>query len=643
MHVMTLENVSKSYSDKTLFDDINFSINDTDKIGLIGINGTGKSTLLRIIAGTEVPDTGNIIRMKNIRIGYLSQSPAFDPEATVIEQVFQGDSEVLQLVRKYEEVSALLEKDTQNESLIQKQLDLMQKMNAQNAWELESQVKMVLTTLGIQNFSAKIGTLSGGQKKRVALAQALITPCDLLILDEPTNHMDNETIDWMEGFLKQRKGALLMITHDRYFLDNVSNKTIELDHGSLFTYDGNYTLFVEKKIERQQMAESMERKRQNLYRQELAWIRRGARARTTKQKARIQRFENLQDTSFVRGDAEVEISVAHSRLGKKIMDIEAINKSFGDNTLIKDFSYTLLPDDRIGIVGKNGAGKSTLLNLLTGKLEPDSGTIDIGTTVKIGYFSQESEDLDESMRAIEYIREFGENVSTADGAKITAGQMMERFLFDKDLQWSYINRLSGGEKRRLYLLSILMQAPNVLILDEPTNDLDIDTLKVLESYLDEFKGAVITVSHDRYFLDRTCHRIFAFEKNAKVREHTGNYSDYAAFKKEMQQREDAEKKEQIKDVKPEAGKPNDAQAAPKKLKFSYNEQREFDMIEDEIEKLENNLTEIDEEMATITSNYSRLNELSIKKEEVEETLLEKMERYEYLTDLHEQIQAQKGR
>jgi len=643
MHVMTLENVSKSYSDKTLFEDINFSINDTDKIGLIGINGTGKSTLLRIIAGVEVPDAGNIINMKNIRIGYLSQSPNFDPEATVIEQVFQGDSDVLQLVRDYEDVSLKLEDDTQNETLIQKQLDLMQKMNAQNAWELESQVKMVLTTLGIQNFSAKIGTLSGGQKKRVALAQALITPCDLLILDEPTNHMDNETIDWMEGFLKQRKGALLMITHDRYFLDNVSNKTIELDHGSLFSYDGNYTLFVEKKIERQQMAESMERKRQNLYRQELAWIRRGARARSTKQKARIQRFEDLQDTSYIRGDSEVEISVAHSRLGKKIMDIEGLGKSFGDNTLIKDFSYTLLPDDRIGIVGKNGAGKSTLLNLLTGKLQPDTGSIDIGTTVKIGYFSQESEDLDESIRAIEYIREFGENVSTADGAKVTAGQMMERFLFDKDLQWCYINRLSGGEKRRLYLLSILMQAPNVLILDEPTNDLDIDTLKVLEAYLDVFKGAVITVSHDRYFLDRTCHRIFAFEKNAKVLEHTGNYADYVAYKKEMQILEDAEKKAASKPVKNEPVKSETATSPQKKLKFSYNEQREFDMIEDEIEKLENKLTEIDDEMATITSNYSRLNELNIEKETVEEALLEKMERYEYLSDLNEQIQAQKAR
>lgn len=644
MHVMTLENVSKSYSDKTLFNDINFSINDTDKIGLIGINGTGKTTLLRIIAGAEYADTGNIISMKNIRIGYLSQTPEFDSNATVIEQVFKGDSQVLRLVRDYESITSELEKLPSDQTLIDQQLELMTKMNAQNAWELESQVKMVLTKLGIQDFKSKIGTLSGGQKKRVALAQALITPCDLLILDEPTNHMDNETIDWMEAFLKQRKGALLMITHDRYFLDNVSNKTIELDHGSLFSYDGNYTVFVEKKIERQQMAESMERKRQNLYRNELAWIRRGAKARTTKQKARIQRFEAIQDTSFVRGDGEVEISVAHTRLGKKIMDIENIYKAFDDKELIKDFSYTLLPDDRIGIVGKNGAGKSTLLNILTGKLKPDSGTLDVGTTVKIGYFSQESEALDESMRAIEYIREFGENVSTADGAKITAGQMMERFLFDKDLQWTYINRLSGGEKRRLFLLSILMQSPNVLILDEPTNDLDIDTLKVLEMYLDDFKGAVISVSHDRYFLDRTCHRIFAFEENAKVLEHTGNYSDYAAFKREKMQTQDNSQKKMVKNntlSQSEETSKLETTEPPKKLKFSYNEQREFDRIEDEIEKLETQLSTIDEEMVTITSDFTRLNELSIKKEEIEEVLLEKMERFEYLSDLSDQIQAQK--
>ncbi len=639
MHIMTLEGVSKSYSDKTLFDDINFSINATDKIGLIGVNGTGKTTLLKIIAGVEECDTGNIIRMKNLEIGYLSQTPVFDSNATVIEQVFKGDADILKLIREYEEVSNDLHSDPQNQGLIQTQLDLMQKMNAQNAWELESQVKTVLTKLGIHNFKSKMGTLSGGQKKRVALAQALITPCDLLILDEPTNHMDNETIDWMEVFLKQRKGALLMITHDRYFLDNVSNKTIELDHGDLFSYDGNYTLFVEKKIERQQMSESMERKRQNLYKQELAWIRRGAKARSTKQKARIQRFEEISETSHTRADGSVEISVAHTRLGKKILEIDSISKGFDDKVLIKDFTYTLLPDDRIGIVGPNGAGKSTLLNLISGKLQPDSGAIDTGTTVNLGYFSQESEDLDESMRAIEYIREFGENVTTADGSKITAGQIMERFLFDKDLQWTYISRLSGGEKRRLYLLSILIQAPNVLILDEPTNDLDIDTLKVLEMYLDDFKGAVITVSHDRYFLDRTCKRIFGFEGNALVREHTGNYTDYAASKKERILEEEALKKSS---TSTEAVvKQSTQDKTKKKLKFSYKESREFDMIEDEIEKLETTLSEIDEEMSTITTDFVKLTELTTKKDEIEEELLEKMERFEYLSDLNDQIQAQK--
>jgi len=639
MHILTLEGISKSYSDKTLFEDINFSINDTDKIGLIGINGTGKTTLLKIIAGVETPDTGNIIQMKNLRIGFLSQTPEFKPEVTILEQVFHGDAEVLKLIRDYEAVTEELSNTPENETLMQQQLDLMQKMNAQNAWELESQVKTVLTKLGVHNFKALMGTLSGGQKKRVALAQALITPCDLLILDEPTNHMDNETIDWMESFLKTRKGALLMITHDRYFLDNVSNKTIELDHGSLFSYDGNYTVFVEKKIERQQLAESSERKRQNLYKQELAWIRRGAKARSTKQKARIQRFEDLQDTSFNRGDGSVEISVAHTRLGKKIMEIENLTKGFDGKTLIKDFSYTLLPDDRIGIVGPNGAGKSTLLNMLTGKLKADSGSIDIGTTVKIGYFSQESEELDESMRAIEYIREFGENVTTSDGTKITASQMMEKFLFDKDLQWTEISRLSGGEKRRLYLLSILIKSPNVLILDEPTNDLDIDTLKVLEMYLDEFRGAVITVSHDRYFLDRTSKRIFAFEKDAKVLEHTGNYADYVEFKKNILEQENLDQKQAEKE------KPNTSAKTfigEKKLKFTYQESKDFETLEDLIDTLDTQISEIDEQMSTITTDFVKLNELSMKKEELEETLLEKMERFEYLTDLNDQIQAQKN-
>lgn len=638
MHIMTVEGVSKGYTDKTLFENISFSINDSDKIGLIGINGTGKSTLLKIIAGVETPDTGQLIPMKNLSIGYLSQTPDFQNDASVLEQIFNGESDVLKLIRDYEGTTLALHQSPEDQSLIHMQTDLMNQITAQNAWELESQAKTILTKLGITDFKALMGTLSGGQKKRVALAQALITPCDLLVLDEPTNHMDNETIDWMEAFLKQRKGALIMITHDRYFLDNVSNRTIELDHGALYSYEGNYTLFVEKKIERQQMAQSMERKRQNLYRQELAWIRRGAQARSTKQKARIQRFEALQEANHLRDDNNVEISVAHSRLGKKIMDIDSISKSFGDNRLIDDFSYTLLPDDRIGIVGRNGAGKTTLLNLLAGRLEPDSGTIDVGATVKIGYFSQESEGLDENMRAIEFIRDIGESVTTADGMKITAAQMMERFLFDKDMQWTEISRLSGGEKRRLYLLSILIQAPNVLILDEPTNDLDIDTLKVLEMYLDEFKGAVITVSHDRYFLDRTCSRIFAFEKPGQIIEHTGNYADYVHYKASHLQESPLSPKGQ--ETAPKAK--SASQEPAKKLKLSYNEAREFEMIDGEIVKLESELAKIDEDMTQASTDFVKLGELSALKDEIEERLLEKMERFEYLTELSAQIEAQKN-
>ncbi len=429
-----------------------------------------------------------------------------------------------------------------------------------------------------------------------------------------------------------------MITHDRYFLDNVSNKTIELDHGDLFSYDGNYTLFVEKKIERQQMAESMERKRQNLYRQELAWIKRGAKARSTSKRLEYSVSNPCKKKVTFDRMAKWKFQWLTPAWVKKSLSFKTYVNHLMIKKIIDDFSYTLLPDDRIGIVGKNGAGKSTLLNLITGKLKPDSGSIDIGSTVKIGYFSQESEALDESMRAIEFIREFGENVTTSDGTKITAGQMMERFLFDKDLQWTYINRLSGGEKRRLYLLSILMQAPNILILDEPTNDLDIDTLKVLEMYLDEFRGAVISVSHDRYFLDRTCQRIFAFTGGGHVQEHTGNYSDYAAYKKEM---EDETNKQAPAMDKSKVSRPEEDSTSHKKVKFSYNEQREFAMIEEEIESLESKLSKIDAEMATVSTDFVRLGELTTQKDEIEEALLEKMERFEYLSDLNDQIMAQK--
>ncbi|MFA6809278.1 MAG: ABC-F family ATP-binding cassette domain-containing protein, partial [Eubacteriales bacterium] len=516
MNVLSVENLSKSYGERILLSKISFTIEDTNKIGLIGINGTGKSSLLNLLVGNDLPDSGEIGIPKNIKIEHLQQNPEFDPEATVLKQVFKGNSPVMQIIREYEKILEDISGNPKDINLQKKLLELTSEMNSLDAWTFENQVKTILNKLGITNFSAKMGTLSGGQRKRVALASALITPCDLLLLDEPTNHLDNWTIDWLERYLLERKGAVMMITHDRYFLDRVANKTFELDSGNLYVYSGNYSEFLEKKAERNLLEYSMEEKRQNLYRRELEWIRKGARARTTKQKARIQRFDELEKSKIPTDDSSIDISIAHSRLGKKILEISHLSKGFNGNTLIKDFNYILLRDDRIGIIGDNGKGKTTLLNLIIGNIFPDSGKIDIGDTVKIGYFSQQSEDMDTSIRAIEYIKKSAEFVTTADGTRISASQMMERFLFTDDMQWTYISRLSGGEKRCLYLLNILMKSPNLLLLDEPTNDLDIDTLRVLESYLDDFKGAVILVSHDRYFLDRTCNKIFSFEEQGEI-------------------------------------------------------------------------------------------------------------------------------
>lgn len=632
MNVVSIENVSKHYGDKVLFDEVSFNINDIDKMGLIGINGTGKSTLLKIIAGVETPDSGSIVIPRGMRIEYLPQNPEFDPEATVLEQVFKADSPLMKLIREYEKTIEYISRGSDDADLQEKLIKLSQDMDSQNAWELESQVKIVLTKLGISNFDSKIDTLSGGQRKRVALASALITPCDLLILDEPTNHMDNSTIEWLEEYLQNRKGALLLITHDRYFLDRVVNRTIELDKGKLYTYTGNYSEFLEKKMERKNLESGMEKKRQNLYRKELEWIRTGARARTTKQKARIQRFEEIKESKIDINESNLEISVGHSRLGKKIIEIKDISKSFGKNQIIENFSYTLLRDDRIGIIGDNGIGKSTLLNVITGRLKIDSGSIDVGTTVKIGYFSQESEGMNANLRAIEYIREGAEYIRTSDGSKISASQMMERFLFNQDMQWVYISRLSGGEKRRLHLLRMLMEAPNVIILDEPTNDLDIDTLKVLESYIDEFMGAVIAVSHDRYFLDRICTRIFSFEGNGKIVEHTGNYSDFVEYKKKYIREEDEHKLEKKKDLDTKRKK-------EPKLKFSYKEKLEYETIEGDIEVLENKISEIENNIAINSSDFLTLQELTKEKERVEEELVFKMERWEYLSELAEKIES----
>lgn len=633
MNLITFENICKSYSEKKLIENLSFGINDGEKIGLIGVNGTGKSTLLKIVAGAEEIDSGKITKANRVRIEYLPQSPDYDENATVLEQVFKAESKELNLLGRYQDLLKKLEKeysDKTNEELIkvQEQIDTM------NLWDLENDAKAVLTKLGIDNFDQKVSELSGGQKKRISLASALITPCELLVLDEPTNHLDSDTIDWLEEYLNSRKGSLLMITHDRYFLDRVTNRILELDKGRLFSYEGNYTLFLEKKMERLQLESSMEDKRQNLIRNELKWVKRGARARTTKQKARLQRFDELVNREVIKEDEKIDISVASSRLGKKIIEIKNISKSFDGKKVIDDLEYTLARTDRIGIVGKNGLGKSTLINILNGKLQPDSGTIEIGETVKIGCFSQDDSHMDPNMKAIDYIKEESDYITTADGTKITASMMCERFLFNGTLQHTMIEKLSGGERRRLHLLRVLMGAPNVLLLDEPTNDLDIETLSRLEDYLDEFDGVVITVSHDRYFLDRICNKIFAYEGNGRIFIFTGNYSDYAIFREVQGIEFEDDKPEKVVEPKKEKEKPK----SDKKTKFSYKEQKEYDSIDSDIEQLEKKIAALEESTAVYATDFTKLQEIMNEKAELEKELEYKYERWEYLNELAESFQ-----
>ena len=639
MNLITLENISKSYSEKILANNVSLGINEGEKIGLIGVNGTGKSSFLKIVAGVEEPDEGTVTKGNRVRIEYLAQTPDYDDNATVLEQVFKGNSEEMRILREYEELLEKIDKGEVNGNDSERLIKLQGKIDALNLWDMESEAKNVLTKLGITNFEEKVGNLSGGQKKRIMLAAALITPCELLILDEPTNHLDNETISWLEEYLNSRKGALLMITHDRYFLDRVTNRILELDRGRLFSYDGNYSVFLEKKMERIAIEKANEEKRQNLMRKELAWVRRGAKARTTKQKARLQRFDELVNQEGFIENENIEISVMGTRLGKKIIEIEHLNKSFGDKKIVDDFNYIVLRSDRIGIVGPNGIGKSTLMGMIEGKVAPDSGEIIKGETVKIACFSQEDTHMHPEMRAIDYIKEAGEYLQTATGERITASQMCEKFLFDGTLQWTMIGMLSGGERRRLHLLRVLMEAPNVLLLDEPTNDLDIETLNRLEDYLDDFGGVVITVSHDRYFLDRICNKIFSYEGNGKIDIYTGNYGDYLLSKeeevvnnKEKEVAVDKNKKEPSVDKNKNKGKV---------LKFSFKEQREFETIDEEIMTLEEKIEELDSLMAKHASEYGRLQELMEEKAKVEEELAFKYERWEYLNELAAQIEENK--
>ena len=590
MNILNIEHVSKIFGEKKIFDDVSYGIHEGDKIGIIGINGTGKTTLLKIIAGLEETDEGQVIQQNGLRVTYLPQNPEFPKDATTLSYVTQ---------------------------------------------DKEYEARNILNKLGITDHDTTISRLSGGQKKRVALAKALVNPADVLILDEPTNHLDNEMVTWLEEYLIKFKGVIIMVTHDRYFLDRVTNKILEISHGKLYGYEANYTKFLEMKAQREEMELASERKRQSILRMELEWAKRGCRARTTKQKARLERLEALKNGKAPIQDTAVELESIGTRMGKKTVEFHNISKSYGDKVLIKDFDYIVLKNQRLGFIGPNGCGKSTLMKMITGAIQPDKGFMEIGDTIQIGYFSQEAEDMDNNQRVIDYIKDIAEYVPTKDG-RITASQMLERFLFEGNMQYTPIGKLSGGEKRRLYLCKVLMESPNVLILDEPTNDLDIPTLTILEDYLDSFQGIIITVSHDRYFLDNLVDRIFAFEGNGYLKQYEGGYTDYADAKIRMgianTQTESDKKKVSIKD--------DWKQNRPTKLKFSYKEQKEYETIDEDIATLESKIEALDAEMMANATNSAKLAELMKEKEKTEAELEEKMERWVYLNDLAEKIKNQ---
>ena len=595
MNILNIEHVSKVFGEKTIFDDVSFGIQEGDKIGIIGINGTGKTTLLRMIAGVEEPDSGQIIKQNGIRLAYLSQHPSFPEGATVLSYAFDGIAE--------------------------------------NDWALKSEVKSALNKLGITDHDMKMEHLSGGQKKKVALAKTLTSSFEILLLDEPTNHLDGEMISWLEDYLKRYKGVVIMVTHDRYFLDKVTNRILEISRGKLYGYEANYSKFLEMKAEREEMELASERKRQSVLRMELEWAKRGCRARTTKQKARLERLELLKNGKAPETDRLAEIDSVETRMGKKTIELHHVSKSYGERKLIDDFDYIVLKNQNLGIVGPNGCGKSTLLKMIAGLVEPDEGTIEIGETIRIGYFAQELPEMNTSQRVIDFVKDIAEYIPTKDG-RITASQMLERFLFTTDMQYAPIEKLSGGEKKRLYLLSVLQAAPNVLIFDEANNDIDIPTMTILEDYLNSFQGIVITVSHDRYFLDNVVDRIFEFDGNGHLQQYEGGYTDYIEAKQKRKV-----PKEEVK-AKKSTGKNDWKQNRPTKLKFSYMEQKEFETIDEDIAKLEEKLEKLDADMMANATNSAKLSELTLEKEFAEKQLEEKMERWVYLNDLAERIAAQ---
>ena len=640
MSLITLQSVKKDFGIKEILKDASFSLDATDKVGLIGTNGSGKSTLLKMIAGLEPIDGGQMLTTSGSKVIYLAQQPDLDENRTILEQIFADSEEQMSLVREYEELSAKLAHTPEDKQLMGQLSTVMQRMEVTGAWDLETNAKIMLTKLGITDFNAAIATLSGGYRKRIALATALLSEPDLLLMDEPTNHLDALSVEWLQSYLNRYRGALLLITHDRYFLDRVTNRIVEIDRGDIYSYAGNYSYYLEKKALAEESAVSSQRKHQGVLRRELEWLKRGPKARSTKQKARIDRVRDMQQTEFKQAHGKVDIATASRRIGKKVIELENISKSYNERTLIKNFTYEFSPEDRIGIIGSNGAGKSTLMDMITGRLQPDSGSVKIGTTVHFGYFDQHSEELltagNDNQRVIDYIKEEGEFVTIADGTKISASQMLERFLFPANQQYAPINKLSGGEKRRLFLLRVLMGAPNVLILDEPTNDLDVQTLAVLEDYLEDFSACVIVVSHDRYFLDRTVDTIFAFE-DGYIRQYPGNYSVYLDYKKaeEEKQQQTAGTKEKAKNVETSKTQSSPKETQNKKRRGLSNwEKREFEQLEGKIAQLEIQKVETEKALSNLApGNYSQVQKLYEQVESLKQGIDKATERWMELAEI----------
>lgn len=629
MQTMRAEGLTSTYGEKTLFKDVNFIINENDRIGLIGVNGSGKTSLLNVISGETSPEKGTITKPNDYTIGYLKQQPELDENKTIMEAIFEGQQPVFKTIRAYEDALRKFSDHPEDPQAIDCYTKMQAKMDQEDAWEADSQVKTILNQLKIKDTSQKIAELSGGQQKRVGLAQVLIEQPDLLLLDEPTNHLDLDSVIWLQDFLKSYKGAVLVVTHDRYFLDQVTNHIWELSFGNLYHYEGNYQDFVAKKAERVELAQETEKKNQQLYKKELAWMRTGAKARSTKQKGRINRFHELEGkVGNLKVNQDISINLGSQRLGKDVIKFENANLQLGDHRILKDFNWLVQAGDRIGITGENGAGKTSLLNVIAQRVPLDSGVLKIGETVKLGYYTQQTEGVDDSKRMISFLSEIAENVTDKDGNKISVTQLLERFLFPRFMHGTLIRKLSGGEKRRLYLLKILMQQPNVLLLDEPTNDLDIGTLTVLEDYLDNFAGTVITVSHDRYFLDKVVDDLLIFHGNGQIQRYTGRFTDYL---KEQQAAKDSqqEAKATAKKVKPE---PKEKPAAKKKTKLTYAEQLEWNHIDDDLDQLDQQHQDLEKQMAEAASDYTKLADLQKQLNKVQKQIDEKTARWEYLSN-----------